>query len=104
MSSQRSACHHGDVSRILAPMGAVDSKVTFFVGVGRAATARVLPGLLRPPPGKILPGESALSPLLFVVLVLASFCFSRASVLPWLTSLALLNAVVPVAQTARAQL
>ena len=49
-------------------------------------------------------GESTSSPLLFVVFVLASFCFSRASVLPWLTSLALLSVVVPVAQTARAQL
>ena len=49
-------------------------------------------------------GGSVLSPLLFVVLVLASFCLFRASALPWLTSLALLSVVVPVAQTARAQL
>ena len=86
-------------------MGAVDSRVIRSVGVGRAAMARVLPGLLKPPPGKDLAwGESASSPLLFVGLVLASFCFSRASALPWLTSLALLSVVVPVAQTARAQL
>ena len=58
------------------PMGAMDSRVTLSVGVGRAAMARVLPGLLKPPPGKDLVGGSALSPLLFVVLVLASLCFS----------------------------
>ena len=58
------------------PMGTVDSRVTHSVGVGRAATTRVLPGLLKPPPGKDLAGGSASSPLLFVVLVLASFCFS----------------------------
>ena len=58
------------------PMGAVDSRVTHSVCVGRAATARVLPGLLKPSPGKDLAGGSASSPLLFVVLVLASFCFS----------------------------
>ena len=85
------------------PMGAVDSRVIHSVGVGRAATARVLPGLLKPPPGKDLAGrESASSPLLFVVLVLTSFFSFRASALPWLTSLALLSAVVSVAQTARA--
>ena len=38
------------------PMGAVDSRVTHSVGVGRAATARVLPGLLKPPPDKDLAG------------------------------------------------
>ena len=54
MSSQRYACHHGDVSRILA--GAVDSRVTRSVGVGRAAMARALPGLLKMPPGKDLAG------------------------------------------------
>ena len=86
------------------PMGAVDSRVTHPIGVGRAATARVLPGLLKTPPSKDLVGGSASSPLLFVVLVLALFCFFRASALPWLTSLALLSVVVSVAQTARAQL
>ena len=89
------------------PMGAVDSRVTRSVGVGRLATARVLPGLLKPLPGKDLAGGgggSASSPLLFVVLVLASFCFFRASASPWLTSLALLGAVAFVARTARAQL
>src|SRR3954465_1253903 len=38
------------------PMGAVDSRVTRSVGGGRAATARVLPGLLELPPGKDLAG------------------------------------------------
>ena len=85
------------------PLGEVDSRVICSVGVGRVAAARVLPGLLDCLPARILPGESASSPLFFVVLVLASW-FSRASVLPWLTSLALLGVVVPVAQTARAQL
>ena len=78
-------------------------------GVGRAVAVRVLPGLLKPAPARILPGLLKLAPgkdlaggicfvpLLFVVL------FPWASVLPWLTSLALLSAAVPVAQTARAQ-
>src|SRR3954468_6381030 len=38
------------------PMGAVDSRVTRSVGVGRAAMARVLPGLQKPPPDKDLAG------------------------------------------------
>ena len=38
------------------PMGAVDSRKTHSVGVGRAATTRVLLGLLKPPPGKDLAG------------------------------------------------
>src|SRR4051812_4423660 len=63
-------------------MGAVDSRMTHSVGVGRAATARVLPGLQKPPPGKDLAAGAASSPLLFVVLVLASFCSSLASALP----------------------
>src|SRR4051812_468782 len=37
-------------------MGAVDSRATRSVGVGRAATARVLLGLLKLPPGKDLAG------------------------------------------------
>src|SRR3954463_763442 len=65
------------------PMGAVDSRVTRSVGVGRAFTTRVLPGLQKPPPGKDLAGGPTSSPLLFVVLVLASFCSSLASALPW---------------------
>src|SRR3954463_445623 len=65
------------------PMGAVDSRVTRSVGVGRAATARVLPDLQKPPPGKDLAGGPASPPLLFMVLVLASFCSSLASALPW---------------------
>src|SRR3954470_23801790 len=61
------------------PMGAVDSRVTRSVGVGRAATTRVLPGLLKPPPGKDLAGgvrfvSFALCGLgLGVVLLLSSF-------------------------------
>ena len=80
MSSQRSACHYGDVSRIFAPWGAVDSRVICSAGVGRVAAARVLPGLLKPAPARILPGLLKLAPgkdlaggicfipLLFVVL------------------------------------
>ena len=84
------------------PMGAVDSRVICSVGVGRVAAARVLPGLLRLSPDKDLAGGVRFVPFalrglgLGVVLVLL--------VLPWLTSLALLGVVVPVAQTARAQL
>src|SRR4051812_28953840 len=37
-------------------VGAVDSRVTCSVGVGRAAAASVLPGLLRLPPVRILSG------------------------------------------------
>ena len=85
-------------------MGAVDSRVTRFVGVGRAATARVLPGLLKLPPGKDLAGGIRFVPLLFVVLALALLWLSWASVLPWLTSPAVLGVMVPVAQTAHAQL
>ena len=69
------------------PMGAVDSRVIRSVGVGRAAAARVLPGLLKLAPGKDLAGGSRFVPLLFVVLFLA-----------------VLGVVAPVAQTARAQL
>src|SRR3954468_596596 len=60
-------------------MGAVDSRVTRSVGVGRAATARVLPGLLKPPPGKDLAGGVRFLPFalcglgLGVVLLLSSF-------------------------------
>ena len=95
-------------------MGAVDSRVICFVGVRRVAAARVLPGLLKPAParillgllklapGKDLAGGTRFVPLLFVVLALG-FSLHRASVLPWLTSLAVLGVVVTVAQTARAQ-
>src|SRR3954466_6235289 len=61
------------------PMGAVDSRATRYVGVGRAATARVLPGLLKPPPGKDLAGGVRFVPFalcglgLGVVLLLSSF-------------------------------
>ena len=60
-------------------MGAVDSMVTHSVGVGRAATARVLPGLVKPPPGKDLAGGVRFTPFalcvhgLGVVLLLLSF-------------------------------
>src|SRR3954465_14353707 len=43
------------------PMGAVDSRVICSVGVGRVAAARVLPGLLKLSPARILPGETASS-------------------------------------------
>ena len=85
------------------PLGAVDSRVICSVGAGRVTAARVLPGLLKPAPGKDLAGGSRFVPLLFVVLFLALLHFHRASVLPWLISLAMLGVVVPVAQTARAQ-
>ena len=74
------------------------------VGAGQVAAARVLPGLLELSPGKDLAGGVRFVPFalrglgLGVVLVLLSFG------LPWLTSLALLGVVVPVVQTARAQL
>ena len=61
------------------PMGAVDSRVTHSVGVGRAATARILLGLLKPPPGKDLAGGVRFVPFalcglgLGVVLLLLSF-------------------------------
>ena len=60
-------------------MGVVDSRVTHSVGVGRAATARVMPGLLKPSPGKDLAGGVCFVPFalrglgLGVVLVLLSF-------------------------------
>ena len=44
------------------PLGAVDSRVTHSVGVGRAAMARVLPSLLKPPPGKDLVGATRTVP------------------------------------------
>src|SRR4051812_28328740 len=86
------------------PMGAVDSRVTRSVGVGRAATARVLLGLLKPPPGKDLAGGVRFVPFalcglgLGVVLLLSSFCLTLAH------PPALLSVVVPVAQTTCAQL
>src|SRR3954470_5321371 len=60
------------------PMGAVDSRVTRSVGVGRAATARVLPGLQKPPPSNDLAGLCGLG--LSVVLLL--FGFGLTLVLP----------------------
>src|SRR3954470_5720235 len=104
MSSQRSACHHGDVSRILAPWGAVDSRVTSLHRCGASCHGKDLAGLAKAAPRQgSCRGGSAVSPFLFVILVLASFCFSSASVLPWLTSLVVLGVAAPVAQTARAQ-
>ena len=60
------------------PMGAVDSRVIRSVGVGRAATARALTGLLKPPLGKDLVGgicfvPFALRGLGLGVVVLLSF-------------------------------
>src|SRR3954468_23169564 len=89
---------------IPCPTGAADARVTRSVGVGRAATTRVLPGLLEPPPGKDLAGGVRFVPFALCGLGLGVVLLLRASVLPWLTSLALLSVVVPVAQTARAQL
>ena len=86
------------------PMGAVDSRVTRSVSVGRAATARVLSGWLKPPPGKDLAGGVRFVPFALCGLGLGVVLLLRASVLPWFTSLALLIVVLPVAQTARAQL
>src|SRR3954469_21847817 len=66
------------------PMGAVDSRVTRSVGVGRATTARVLPGLLKLPPGKDLAGGVRFVPFalcgvgLGVVLLLLSFSLTLA--------------------------
>ena len=71
---------------------------------GASCHGKGLAGLAKAAPGKDLAGGSALSPLLFVVLVLVSFCFSCASALPWLTSRVVLGVAAPVAQTARAQL
>ena len=85
------------------PMGAADSRVICSVGMGRVVAARVLTGLVKLAPGKDLAGGTCFIPLLFVVLALVLLQFHRASVLPWLTSLALLGVAVPVAQTARAQ-
>ena len=54
MSSQRSACHHRGAfpspgPTLMTALGAVGSRVARSVGVGQAAPARVLPGLLRLP-------------------------------------------------------
>ena len=73
------------------PMGAVDSRVTHSVGVGRAATARVLPSLLKPPPGKDLAGGVRFVPFalcgldLGIVLLFPSFGLTLAhlSCLAW---------------------
>ena len=66
MSSQRSACHHRGAFPSHGPtcrmaLGTVRSRVARSVGVGRAAPARILPGLLRLPPARVLPGEPASS-------------------------------------------
>src|SRR3954462_4127699 len=66
------------------PMGTVDSRVTRSIGVGRAATTRVLPGLLKLPPGKDLAGGVCFVPFalcglgLGVVLLLSSFGLTSA--------------------------
>ena len=70
---------------------------------GRAAPARVLPGLLRPSPARVLPGETAPPLCFFASLVLALLWLSWASVLPWFTSPVLLGVTVGAAPTARAQ-
>src|SRR4051794_29555977 len=67
-------------------MGAVDSRVTRSVGVGRAATARVLSGLQKPPPDKDLAGEARFVPFalcgLGLGVVLLLFGFGLTLVLP----------------------
>ena len=70
---------------------------------GRAAPARVLPGLLRQSPAWVLPGETAPPLCFFAFLVLALPWLFWASVLPWFTSPALLGVAVGAAPTARAQ-
>ena len=55
---------------LMMALGAAGSRVARFVGVGRAVSARVLPGPLRPP-DKGLAGGTGFVPLLFVVLALA---------------------------------
>src|SRR3954468_21761109 len=50
MSSQRSACHHGDVSRILAPMGAVDSRVASLRRCGASCHGKGLAELAKAAP------------------------------------------------------
>src|SRR3954465_1191378 len=73
------------------PMGAVDSRVTRSVGVGRAAMARVLPGLQKPPPGKDLAGGGRFVPFalcgLGLGVVLLLFGFGLTLVLPPLPGL-----------------
>src|SRR3954469_2389228 len=68
------------------PMGAVDSRVTRSVGVGRAATARVLPGSQKPPPGKDLAEGARFIPFalcgLGLGVVLLLFGFGLTLVLP----------------------
>src|SRR4051812_4923349 len=86
------------------PMGVVDSRVASLRMCGASCHGKGLAGLAKAAPSKDLAGGCALSPLLFVVLVLASFFFSSALALPWLTSLSVLGVVTPVAQTAHAQL
>ena len=81
----------------------VGSRVARSVGVGRAAPARVLPGLLRLSPARVLPGETAPPLCFFAFLVLALLWLSWASVFPWFTSLALLGVALGAAPTARAQ-
>ena len=70
---------------------------------GASCRGKGLAGAAKAGPGKDLAGGARLVPWLFVVLALVLLQFRRASVSPWLTSLALLGAAVPVAQTARAQ-
>src|SRR4051812_15097872 len=67
-------------------MGAVDSRVTRSIGVGRAAMARVLPGLQKPPPGKDLAAGARFVPFalcgLGLGVVLLLFGFGLTLVLP----------------------
>ena len=77
------------------PMGAVDSRVIRSVGAGRAAAARVLPGLPEPAPATILLGEAASSLCSLWSCSWRRSSLHRASVLPRLASLAMLGVVAP---------
>ena len=107
MSSQRSACHHRGAFPSPGPtwmmaLGTVGSRVARSVGVGRAAPARVLPGLLRLPPARVLPGEPASS-----LCSLWSWSWRRSDQLGLRSYLGsppvLLSVTVGAAPTARAQ-
>ena len=76
-------------------MGVVDSRVIRSVGGGRAAAARVLPGLPEPAPARIVPRETASSPCSSWSCSWCRSSLHQASVLPRLASLALLGGMAP---------
>ena len=94
LSSRRSTCHHRGASRAL-------SNAFFECWWARGWLARLAWVSF---PGKGLAGETCFAHLIFVALVLVvASASSCASILPWLTSLALLGVVMGAALTARAQ-